>query len=95
MKLGTYFKSCRVAKGLTEPELALLIREDFQPSMLWDFEGGDENDIDGWSIWDFKRYGEVLEVRPTDFSDIDSLVLYAGIHQKVVACGMSCCRTKR
>jgi transcriptional regulator with XRE-family HTH domain len=72
MKLGAYFKRKRLDKGLTEDELAKLIRHDFEPSLLWDFESGDDNDIDGWSIIDFKRYCEALGTKPTDFADVPS-----------------------
>jgi len=70
MKLGAHFKRQRMAKGLSEAQVARLIRPDFEASLLWDFESGDDNDIDGWSIAEFKRYCEVLAVDPTDFADI-------------------------
>jgi len=72
MRLGEYFKRLRLAKGLTESELANRIGNGFESSLLWDFEGGDDNDIDGWSIEDFKRYCEILGANPTDFADIPS-----------------------
>lgn len=70
MLLGTYFKQKRLAKGLAYSELARLISSDFQPSLFWDFEDGDDNDIDGFSISEFKRYCEVLDITPADFADI-------------------------
>lgn len=44
--------------------MAKLIGPEFQPSMLWGFEDGDDNDINGWSIEDFKKYCEILKVDP-------------------------------
>jgi transcriptional regulator with XRE-family HTH domain len=70
MVLGTYFKQKRLAKGLNYSELAKLISGDFQPSLFWDFEDGDDNDIDGFTIAEFKRYCEVLDISPVDFADI-------------------------
>lgn len=70
MLLGEYFRSKRLAKGLTEVDVADLIGPDFQPSLLWDFESGDDNDIDGMSLQEFKRYCEVLGVMPAEFADI-------------------------
>lgn len=70
MLIGTYFKQRRVEKGLSESELALQISSDFQESLLWDFEEGDDTDIDGWSIQDFKKYCEILEINPSEFADI-------------------------
>ena len=37
---------------------------------MWDFESGDDNDIDGWSIIEFKKYCDILRVKTTDFVDI-------------------------
>ena len=70
MKIGEYFKQKRLEKGLTTAQLAKLISDNFQESLFWDFEGFDDNDIDGWSIPDFKRYCEILGINPADFSDI-------------------------
>jgi DNA-binding XRE family transcriptional regulator len=70
MKIGEYFKQKRLDKGLTTVQLAKLISDNFQESLFWDFEGFDDNDIDGWSISDFKRYCEILGINPTDFADI-------------------------
>ena len=70
MLLGEYFKSKRLAKGLTEAEVAKVIGPDFEASLLWDFESGDDNDMDGMSLQEFKRYCVVLGVLPTDFADI-------------------------
>ncbi len=70
MKIGEYFKQKRLEKGLTTAQLAKLISDDFQESLFWDFEDGDDNDIDGWSIPEFKRYCAVLEINPTEFADI-------------------------
>ena len=70
MLIGPYFKQKRIEKGLSESELALQISSNFQESLLWDFEAGDDTDIDGWSIQDFKRYCEILEIDPTAFADV-------------------------
>jgi len=72
MLIGLYFKKKREAKGLSEREVAGIIRSDFQESLLWDFESGDDNDIDGWLLGDFKRYCAALEIKPTEFADIPS-----------------------
>jgi len=48
-----YFKKKREVKGLSERDAAEMIRSDFQESLLWDFESGDDNDIDGWLLGDF------------------------------------------
>jgi transcriptional regulator with XRE-family HTH domain len=68
--IGQYFKNVRLQKGLSENDVARLIGPKFQASLLWDFESGDDNDIDGWSIIEFKKYCEILGVNPTDFADI-------------------------
>ncbi len=70
MLIGNYFKEKRIEKGLSESELSALISPNFQESLLWDFESGDDNDIDGWSIREFKRYCDVLEVKPSDYADV-------------------------
>jgi hypothetical protein len=53
MLIGPYFKRKRITKGLSEAEITSLISPDFQESLLWDFESGDDADIDGWPIQDF------------------------------------------
>ena len=70
MLIGHYFKEKRIEKGLSEAELVIRISPDLQESLLWDFEAGDDTDIDGWSIQDFKKYCEILEIDPTAFADI-------------------------
>ncbi len=70
MLIGPYFKKRRLEKGLSEAELAILISSDFQESLLWDFESGDDMDIDGWSIRDFKKYCEILDINPPEYADI-------------------------
>jgi transcriptional regulator with XRE-family HTH domain len=70
MLIGLHFKKKREAKGLSEREVAGMIRSDFQESLLWDFESGDDYDIDGWLLGDFKRYCAALEIKPTEFADI-------------------------
>src|SRR5262245_25820252 len=69
MVIGHYFKTRRELKGLSHAELGRLIRPGFQESLLWDFEAGDDNDIDGWLVEDFKSYCSVLEVSPVQFAD--------------------------
>jgi len=68
--IGQYFQKLRLEKGLSEDDVARLIGPNFQPSELWDFESGDDNDIDGWSLIEFKKYCEILGVKATDFADI-------------------------
>jgi len=70
MLIGLHFKKKREVKRLSEREVAGMIRSDFQESLLWDFENGDDNDIDGWLLGDFKRYCAALEIKPTEFADI-------------------------
>jgi len=70
MLIGRHFKKKREDKGLSEKDVAQMIRSDFQESLLWDFEGGDDNDADGWLIGDFKNYCNVIETKPEDFADI-------------------------
>ena len=70
MRIGEYFKKKRIEKGLNLEQLAKHIRDDFQESLFWDFEHFDDNDIDGWSIVDFRRYCAVLEINPTEFADV-------------------------
>jgi transcriptional regulator with XRE-family HTH domain len=70
MLIGRRFREFREAKGLSEVQVAERIRPSFQDSLLWDFEGFDDNDIDGWSIHDFKKYCAVLGVQPTEYADI-------------------------
>jgi transcriptional regulator with XRE-family HTH domain len=70
MRVGEYFKRKRIERGLDLKQLAKLIRDDFQESDFYDFENGDDNDIDGWSIVDFKRYCAEIGVSPTEFADI-------------------------
>ena len=70
MLLGKYFRKKRLEKGLSESELASLIGPDFQESLIWDFESGDDNDIDGMSIRDFKLYCKTLDINPVDYADI-------------------------
>ncbi len=70
MLIGSYFKKKRLEKGLSEAELTIRISPNFQESLLWDFESGDDTDIDGWSIQDFKKYCEILDLNPTEFASI-------------------------
>jgi DNA-binding XRE family transcriptional regulator len=70
MLIGKHFRKIRETMGLSKGQVAQKIRPDFQESLLWDFEGGDDNDIDGWSVQDFKAYCEILNVPPTDYIDI-------------------------
>ena len=70
MLVGAYFKQKRIEKGLSEADVASLISPDFQESLLWDFESGDDNDIDGWSIQDFKRYCETLNITPSEYATL-------------------------
>jgi transcriptional regulator with XRE-family HTH domain len=70
MLIGKHFREVREAMGLSEAQVPQRIGSDFQESLLWDFEGGDDNDIDGWSVQDFKAYCNVLNVAPTDYIDI-------------------------
>ena len=70
MLIGSYFKQRRIEKGLSAAELAFQISEEFQESLLWDFEAGDDTDIDGWSIRDFKKYCDILEISPAEFADV-------------------------
>lgn len=70
MLIGAYFKNKRLEQGLCEAELAELISPSFQESLLWDFESGDDTDIDGWSIIDFKKYCGILNIAPSEFADI-------------------------
>jgi transcriptional regulator with XRE-family HTH domain len=70
MLIGTYFREKRLGKGLSEAELASRIRPDFQESLIWDFESGDDNDIDGMSIRDFKLYCKTLDIEPSEYAEI-------------------------
>ena len=70
MLIGKYFRKKRLEKGLSEWELASLIGPDFQASLIWDFESGDDNDIDGLSIRDFKLYCKILGINPVEYADI-------------------------
>ena len=70
MLTGTYFKKKRTGKGLSEADIAALISPNFQESLLCDFESGDDTDIDGWSIQDFKRYCEILDIAPSEYANI-------------------------
>lgn len=70
MLIGLHFKKKREAKGLSQKDVAQVIRNDFQESLLWDFERGDDNDVDGWLIADFKKYCAAIEIKPEEFADI-------------------------
>lgn len=70
MLIGLHFKKKREAKGLSQKDVAQMIRSDFQESLLWDFESGDDNDIDGWLIGDFKKYCTTIDIKPEEFADI-------------------------
>lgn len=70
MRIGEYFKKKRIEKGMNIEQLAKFIRNDFQESLLWDFEYSDDNDLDGWPIMEFKRYCLALGMDPTEFADI-------------------------
>ncbi len=70
MLIGRRFREIREAMGLSEAQVAARIGADFQESLLRDFEGGDDNDIDGWSIQEFKEYCKILDVTPTEYADI-------------------------
>ncbi len=70
MLIGLYFRNKRLEKGLREEDVANLIGPDFQKSLFWDFESGDDSDIDGFSIQEFKRYCEILDIKPTNYADI-------------------------
>lgn len=70
MLIGLHFKKKREAIGLSQNDVAQMIRSDFQESLLWDFENGDDNDIDGWLLGDFKKYCVALEIKPEEFADV-------------------------
>lgn len=70
MLIGLHLKKKREAKGLSQMDVAQMIRSDFQESILWDFERGDDNDIDGWLVGDFKKYCTAVEIKPEEFADI-------------------------
>ncbi|NVN93337.1 MAG: hypothetical protein HXX11_22455 [Desulfuromonadales bacterium] len=70
MLIGLHFKKMREAKGLSQKDVAQMIGSDFRESLLWDFERGDDNDIDGWLIGDFKKYCTAIEIKPEEFADI-------------------------
>jgi transcriptional regulator with XRE-family HTH domain len=70
MLIGLHFKKKREAKGLSQKDVAQMIRSDFQESLLWDFESGDDNDIDGWLLGDFKKYCAALEIEPEEFANV-------------------------
>jgi DNA-binding XRE family transcriptional regulator len=72
MRAGSFFKQQRERKNLTHAEIAASIRPDFEPSLFWDFESFDDNDIDGFSLGEFKRYCEILEIQPSVFADFPS-----------------------
>jgi len=68
--IGEKFRKLREQKGLSGAQVAHRIGPGFQESLLWDFENGDDNDIDGWSIQEFKACCIALDVSPTDYADI-------------------------
>lgn len=70
MLIGLHFKKKREAKGLSQKDVAQMIGSDFQESLLWDFESGDDNDIDGWLVGDFKKYCTAIDIKPEEFADI-------------------------
>lgn len=70
MLIGRHFKKKREAKGLSKKDVAEMIGTNFQESLLWDFEGGDDNDIDGWLLGDFRKYCAALEIKPEEFADV-------------------------
>lgn len=70
MLIGLHFKNKREAKGLSQKEVVQMIGNDFQESLLWDFERGDDNDVDGWLIGDFKKYCTAIDIYPEEFADI-------------------------
>lgn len=70
MRIGEYFKRKRIEKGLDLKQLAKLISDDFEESRLWDFEDFDDEDIDGWSIVEFRRYCAAIGISPTEFADV-------------------------
>ncbi len=70
MRIGEYCKNKRVENGLDEEQVALLIGENFQASLLWDFEEFDDNDIDGWPIEDLKKYCEVIGIELKEIAEI-------------------------
>ena len=76
MLIGSYFKKKRIEKGLSEADIASLISPNFQASLIWDFESGDDTDIDGWTIQEFKKYCEIIEIKTTEFSDIPASDLH-------------------
>jgi len=84
MLIGHRFRQFREAKGLSEAEVAKQIRPDFEESLLWDFESGDDNDIDGWSIQDFKSYCTALGINPADYADLPITdLVHLSLHQLV------------
>ncbi len=69
MRIGEYCKKRRIEKGLTEEQVSEQMGNDFQSSLLWDFEEFDDNDIDGWSIEVLKRYCEVIGIEPKEIAE--------------------------
>jgi len=70
MRIGQYFRSKRLEKGLTEEDVVAAIRPGFQASLLWDFEDFDDEDLDAWSLADFKQYCKVLEIEPAAYAEM-------------------------
>jgi len=68
MRIGDYFRQRRIEKNLSEEDVTCFIG--FQSSMLYDFETFDDNDIDGWSVEEYKRYCSILEVNQVDFTKV-------------------------
>lgn len=77
MRIGEFFRAKRIEKGLSENEVANQIKDGFQSSLFYDFELRDDNDIDGLSICDYKKYCSILDIPATSFADIPATNLYS------------------
>ena len=69
MRIGEFCKRKRIEKNLNEEQVASLVGKHFQASLLWDFETADDDDIDGWSIHDLKKYCEVIGIKPIEIAE--------------------------
>ena len=70
MNIGHYCKARREYIGLSREDVAKRIAGGFEVSLLYDFEGGDESDIDGWSMEVLCTYLRILKMSVVELADI-------------------------
>ena len=70
MLIGKYFKKKRIELGLDPTQLAQIISPSMTTMWLFDFEVGDDDELDGFTIPEFKNICGALDIDPSEVPNI-------------------------